>query len=204
MIEEVRSCIGDPSPIVRETAATALSHLNPEVYREVRGALVADDHPLIGRSLAKLSAWKAGDKPMLMTIEKVMVLKSVSIFLGVPDEVLANLASVMEEVAVAAGKMVYEKGSMGQWMYIIADGQVKIHDGDRTFVTLREREFFGELTTLDPEPQSASAYALEDTRLLGADRESLYELMTDHPAVLRGIIHILCSRLRAKREGERW
>lgn len=62
-----------------------------------------------------------------------------------------------------------------------------------------EREFFGELTTLDPAPHSETVSATEDVRLLGLDREALYELMADHPEVLRKIIHELCDRLRRKR-----
>ena len=84
-------------------------------------------------------------------------------------------------------------------MFFIIDGSVKVHDGDRTFVELGEREFFGELTTLDPAPHSATVSATEDVRLLGLDREALYELMADHPEVLRKIIHELCDRLRRKR-----
>jgi AAA family ATP:ADP antiporter len=71
-------------------------------------------------------------------------------------------------------------------------------DGDRTFVQLGEREFFGELTTLDPAPHSATVTSTQPTTLLGLDREGLYELMSDHPEVLREIIHELCERLRRK------
>ena len=140
---------------------------------------------------------------MLLTIEKVMVLKSVSIFSKVPDEVLANLASVMEEVEVQKGDTIYAKGGTGQTMYIIADGKIRVHDGDRTFVTLGDRDFFGELTTLDPEPHVATVTADEDSRLLGLNGDLLYELMSDHAEVLRGIVHVLCERLRGKHK-ERW
>ena len=59
---------------------------------------------------------------MLLTIEKVMILKSVSIFSGFPDEVLADLASLMEEVEISKETCVYDKGDPGDTMYIIADG----------------------------------------------------------------------------------
>ena len=110
---------------------------------------------------------------MPLTIERMLVLKSVTIFDDVPEEVLAALSAEMEEVEVDAGKTVYEKGGSGRTMYIIVSGQVKVHEGDRTFVTLGERDFFGELTTLDPAPHSASVTAVEQTILLGLDREAL-------------------------------
>ena len=64
---------------------------------------------------------------------------------------------------------------------------------------LGERDFFGELTTLDPAPHSATVTAVEDTRLLVLDREALYELVSDHPEVLREILDELCDRLRGNR-----
>tara|TARA_B100000029_G_C16995114_1_gene748973 strand:+ start:383 stop:586 length:204 start_codon:yes stop_codon:yes gene_type:complete len=66
-------------------------------------------------------------------------------------------------------------------------------------VELGERDFFGELTTLDPAPHSATVTAVEDTWLLVLDREALYELVSDHPEVLREIIYELCDRLRGNR-----
>ncbi len=85
---------------------------------------------------------------------------------------LEALSAEMEEVEVDAGKTVYEKGGSGRTMYIVVSGKVKVHEGDRTFVTLGERDFFGERTTLDPAPHSASVTAVEQTILLGLDREA--------------------------------
>ena len=138
---------------------------------------------------------------MFLAVEKVMVLKSVSVFSSVPEEVLADLANYLDEMEVPSGEAVYERGAVGRTMYIIVDGPVRVHDEVQTFVELGPGDFFGELTTLDPEPHSASVTTLEDTQLLGLDRDALYELMASHPEVLRGLIHTLCLRLRSKRGG---
>ena len=89
----------------------------------------------------------------------------------------------------------YEKGALGRTMYIVADGKVRVHDETHTFVELGPGEIFGEQTTLDPEPHSASV----DAQLLALDRDALYELMATHSTVLRGLIHTLCLHLRDKR-----
>ena len=99
-----------------------------------------------------------------------MVLRPVGVFSDVPEEVLAELASYLEEIEVAAEERVYEKGVIGRTMYIVADGRVRVHDEDHTFAELGVGELFGKLTTLDPEQHSATVTALDDTRLLGLDR----------------------------------
>ena len=115
-----------------------------------------------------IESWKPGERPMFLTVEKVMVLRPVGVFSDVPEEVLAELASYLEEIEVAAEEGVYEKSVIERMMYIVA-GLVHVHE-DHTFAELGVGELFGELTTLDPEQHSATVTALDDTRLLGLDR----------------------------------
>jgi CRP-like cAMP-binding protein len=109
----------------------------------------------------------------------------------------------MEEVELEAGEPVFEKGEVGNSMYIIVLGRVRVHDGERTIVHLGERDVFGELAVLDPEPRSASVTAAEATQLFRLEREPLYEVMADHVEIASGIFRVLCQRLRAATSGNR-
>lgn len=133
---------------------------------------------------------------MLLTIEKVMILKSVSIFATTPEELLAQIALSLEDVFLKKDEIVFEKGDLGTSMYIIVDGKVKVHDGDTHFATLGERNIFGELAALDPEPRMASITAVEETHLFKLEQEALYDLMSEHSGISKGIFHVLCDRLR--------
>ena len=135
---------------------------------------------------------------MLSTIEKVIILKTVSIFAGTPDEILAEVASLLEEVELREGETIFEKGDAGDCMYISVDGQVRVHDGGRTLNYLGEGDVSGEMAVLAPEPRLASVTAVEDTRLFRLDQEAFYELMDDQIEVARGIIHVLSQHLRAR------
>ena len=136
--------------------------------------------------------------PMLLTIEKVMILRSVQIFAETPDSVLAEIAAILKQVEVAAGANIFNKGDTGDCLYVIGSGRVRIHDGDLTLTTLGERDIFGELALLDAEPRSASATAELPTRLFRVDQEAFYDLMADRIEVVRGILRVLCQRVRAK------
>jgi CRP-like cAMP-binding protein len=135
---------------------------------------------------------------MLLTIEKVVILKSISIFSDTPEDHLAEVASILEPIEVPAGKMIIEKGDIGSSLYVIIDGWVRVHEGERTITELGERDIFGELAALDPEPRMASVTALQETRLFRLDRQSLLELMAEHTEIASGIIRMLCRRLRAR------
>ena len=114
---------------------------------------------------------------MLSTIEKIIALKTVDTFAGAPDNVLANVAALLQEVELAVGETIIEKGDPGDCMYIIVSGKVQVHNGDHTLNHLTESDVFGEMAVLDPEPRVASVSAVEQTLLLRLDQESFYELM---------------------------
>jgi hypothetical protein len=133
--------------------------------------------------------------PMLL-IEKVMILKRVHMFQHSSEEILAQIAAALEELHAKAGEAVFRKGDAGDSMYVVVDGEVRVHDGDRTINLLGEREIFGELALLDPEPRSLSCSATRDTLLFRLDAETFSELMAGNIDIVRGVLHVLCERLR--------
>ena len=132
--------------------------------------------------------------------EKVMVLRGTALFGGTPENIIAEIIPIVREEFIPAGETIFKKGDSGSSMYVIYTGEVKIHDGDKTFAMLGKRDFFGELALLDPEPRSASATAVTDTMLLKLQEEEAYELMEERVEVLRSILRILCKRIRSQNE----
>ncbi len=135
---------------------------------------------------------------MLMTIEKVIILKSVNIFSDIPDDALAQLSYRVKEIEAKAGDAIIKAGELGTSMYIVVNGKLRVHNEEEEIATLNEREVFGELAALDPEPRAASITALEDTLLFEIDGDPLYELMSEHMEISHAIIHVLCERIRSR------
>ncbi|MBS0629343.1 MAG: cyclic nucleotide-binding domain-containing protein [Verrucomicrobia bacterium] len=131
------------------------------------------------------------------TFEKLLFLKSLSLFKYVKDEVLLGLAPLLEEQVVKAGEMIIKKGELGTTMYLIVTGRVKIHDGERILKEMGDHEVFGELSALSPEIRTASATALEEALLLKITHQVLEDLMEIEPGLSKGIIHVLCQRARS-------
>jgi|SRR5688572_9710219 len=136
----------------------------------------------------------------LLLVEKVLILKSVSIFKDTPEHILADLAPLMEEEEFEQNAVIFKEGEIGDSMYIIHQGEVKIHKGDTGLAILKDKEVFGELALLDAEVRSASVTANTDCVLFRIEQEPFYELIDNRPEVARGFIKILCQRLRAQNE----
>ena len=136
----------------------------------------------------------------LLLLEKVLVLKSLAIFKETPETILSELAPLMQEEEAEAGTVLFKEGDVGDCMYIIYKGDVKIHKGSTTLAILTEKDVFGELSLLDSETRSATATADTDCFLFKIDQEPFYELLESRPEIAKGFIKILCQRLRAQNE----
>jgi len=136
----------------------------------------------------------------LLLVEKVLILKSVSIFKDTPEHILADLAPLMEEEEFEQNSIIFKEGDIGDSMFIIHEGEVKIHKGGTDLAILKEKEVFGELALLDAEVRSATVTAYTDCVLFRIEQEPFYELIDNRPEVARGFIKILCQRLRAQNE----
>jgi CRP-like cAMP-binding protein len=132
----------------------------------------------------------------LLLIEKVLLLKSLSVFSDTPETILAEMAHLLKEVEYTEGTSIVKEGETGNCMYIIFRGEVKITKGKELLATLKEKDFFGELSLMDTETRSATATAANDCILFRLDQEPFYDLMESRPEVVRGVIQILCKRLR--------
>ena len=132
-----------------------------------------------------------------MLIERVLLLKSLSIFKDTPENILAEIVHLMVESSVLAGSPIVKEGETGNCMFIIFDGTVTIKKQDQLLANLSEKDFFGELSLLDTETRSASAFATSDCILFRIDQEPFYDMMETRPEVVRGVIKILCQRIRS-------
>ena len=129
--------------------------------------------------------------------QKFSLLKKTAIFRRTSDKDLSDVAEILKEVTLKAGDQLFKKGDVGECMYIINSGTIRIHDGDYIFAVLDENEVFGELSLLDSEPRSASATSESDCVLLKLEQQPFYEILLRDQEVLKGILQMLCSRIRA-------
>jgi CRP-like cAMP-binding protein len=136
---------------------------------------------------------------MLLTVERVALLRRVGLFAETPDRALAGVAQVVTEVEVAAGATVMQEGAVEDWLYVVVDGQLEVVRDDRR-ATIGPGEVVGELAVLDPMPRSAQVRAVTDCLLFRLDKADFDEVLDERPEIARGVIRELVGRLREVRE----
>jgi ATP/ADP translocase/HEAT repeat protein len=139
---------------------------------------------------------RTGDD-MLSPIEKVLLLQNVEIFAEVPTDQLAALAAIAREVSVLSGDSVFLQNDSPDATYLVLEGHVRLHQGDREVTTASPTTTFGTWALFDDEPRVLTATATEDTRLLRIDRNEFNDLLSDDVRIAKGIIRTVTRKLRA-------
>ena len=137
-----------------------------------------------------------GIAAVISTVEKVLFLKGVDLFQGIPGEELSHIAQITDEIEYPSDHTIFGEGDQGDAMYLIVDGEVKVHSGEQIFAELGTKQCFGEMAILDAEPRSASVTTLSDLTLLKIQREDFHEILAEKPEISLGIIQVLNGRLR--------
>lgn len=128
--------------------------------------------------------------------DKRRSLRRTRFFADTPDAVLNRIAEAARVERVAAGQAVCRKDAPGDSIYVIMDGAARVHDGELVLATIGRDASFGELSTFEDAPCSASVTAESDLVLLRLDRESIFEIMARVPGAGSALAKSLCRCLR--------
>ncbi|WP_420400155.1 sigma 54-interacting transcriptional regulator [Flagellimonas sp.] len=123
-------------------------------------------------------------------------LKEVTFFSEVGKSSLQQLCKHLQKEHFDADDRIIHKGDVGDAMYVIYEGKVKVHDKDHLYITLSQSECFGEYALIDDEPRSASVTAMEETTLLKIGTAHFVELITTDRGFAQGILSVLIKRHR--------
>lgn len=134
-------------------------------------------------------------------MSKVALLRNVPLFAGLSDQELEALAGCLGRRAFGKGMIIFHKGGLGQSLYIIESGQVRIFSLSETGQEISINiygpgDLFGELALLDGQPRSAGAMAMEKTVTLTLYRDDFLRYLEAFPGMRRGIMQVLSRRLR--------
>jgi CRP/FNR family transcriptional regulator, cyclic AMP receptor protein len=128
-------------------------------------------------------------------------IRKVPLFESFDDDDAQRLCERLETRDVDAQKILFRAGDVGDAMYLIEDGRVRISvqtsDGrEITLTELGRRDFFGEMALLDGQPRSANATTIMPSRLAVLSREHLLSLMAENPKFALELLTAMGNRLR--------
>src|ERR1700694_4470196 len=136
--------------------------------------------------------------PQEMTLDAI---RSVPLFSSLDDEATRELRSLLRTRDVSKDTPLFRAGDVGDAMYLIESGRVRIavSDEDKKEIVLAELargDFFGEMAIIDGKQRSADAVIIEDARLAILSRDNFLRFIRNNPMVALEMLSATFSRLR--------
>ena len=129
-----------------------------------------------------------------------------ALFAGVSLPGVQALADRGRPKAFAAGSILIRQGDIGETMYVILNGRVRVqreHAALAEPVLLAELDagqVVGEMGLLDGEPRSATVIAIDEVEAVELTATDLTEVMLEHPDVATTLLKTLSRRVRSTDE----
>jgi CRP/FNR family transcriptional regulator len=194
--------LDDSDAWLRACAAfAARDSTNPEIAARLSRLAQSDPDELVRLTAASALT---GDKsmetlPTLTTMERILFLRKVALFKGLPPLDLKQVAAIGMERLYLDGEAIVHQGDLGDELFIIISGQVRVTTDTGKELAIRNAgEYVGEMALLDQAPRSATLLALGNARLLCVAKDDFEAILRQRPEVSLSIINVLCARLRQR------
>lgn len=128
-------------------------------------------------------------------------LHRIPFFRGLPPETLLAISAKLQKLHFEHGAVVFAEGSLGDSMYLIESGQVKVSIGaiagqqERVINYLGPGNFFGEMALILDQRRSATVAVTIDADLWMLRKADLDEILIDHPEVALNLTREISRRL---------
>jgi len=136
----------------------------------------------------------------LTIVEGIEKIQEGLLFRGLSFDETRMIARISELVEKRNGDTIIEENAIGEGLYLIVSGAVRVLHGKKTLSELGEGELFGEMALIDDVLTSARVEAAGDTRLLKIAKLDLDRLMKEEDRlatkIYRSFCMVLADRLR--------
>jgi len=130
---------------------------------------------------------------------RLIMLSQVDLLTPLSEEERKFVAERLQYTPFARGDVITKQGSIAQWLYVIAFGEVEVRfeqpgRAPRTLGTLRAGQFFGEMGLLAGDSRNATVMAKTDVECYRLDRASFQALLLARPELAQEVSRVVASR----------
>lgn len=147
-------------------------------------------------------AGRRGDQPLPEQLPKRTVrenaatLGAVPLFMGFSKKHLQRLAAEVDELTFGKRAVIVEEGMLGETLFVVLSGKGKVTRAGKRVGEVLPGDFFGELSSIDGGPRTATVAAETPMRVLRLFRHTLVSLLRDEPRLTLKLLDGVVRRIR--------
>ena len=121
-----------------------------------------------------------------------------ALFQDLSDKELQKVADSMDEDHFPGKTQILKEGEEGMgFFFVVLDGAARVNQHGKEVATLKPGDFFGEITSLNGGPRTASVTTTEPLWVLRLTDSNFRPFLEAHPLVTFRILEKVCTRFQA-------
>ncbi|MCW2764157.1 MAG: cyclic nucleotide-binding protein [Nocardioides sp.] len=124
------------------------------------------------------------------------LLAGTDLFSGLSGRQVRKLVGLGRQVDYVSGHDVAEEGKGALGFHLVLSGDATVTLGDKPVRELHAGDYFGEISMIDGRARSATVTASTALSTFVISHEVFDKLVSQEPEFARGLLNVLCARLR--------
>jgi CRP/FNR family cyclic AMP-dependent transcriptional regulator len=121
-----------------------------------------------------------------------------ALFQDLSDKELSKVAEKMQEDHFPGKTEILKEGEQGMgFFFVVLDGQARVNQHGKEVATLKTGDFFGEITSLQGGPRTASVTSIEPLWVLRLTDSNFRPFLEAFPKITFRILEKVCMRFQA-------
>ncbi len=133
--------------------------------------------------------------------DKYTALEKIPLFSQLDYKELSKLINLMTSKTILKGENIVIEGESGHELFVILNGNANVFIKNNKVASLKDGDYFGELSLLDSEPRSATVKAVDNLEILILAQKDFYFILTNEAHISVKILWNFSQTLAARLRG---
>lgn len=167
--------------MLQEVAAWVIYHKDRAMYEHVSERLPKETQRFLADSISKNRLQDGLNDGFFLGIEMIMKLKSIDVFKDIKGVILADLVDKITTSTLTSGKRIaINDFELEEQIYIVADGQAFVKNGDSELEKLNTGDIFGNIFNVKGQEEATHLEAFGRAVIFELSVFDFYNVMANH------------------------
>ena len=181
--KDITAQLFNSDTLLRETAAWFIYKKDPAFFERLSDRIDKDIYNVLIDTFSS-------DEILPLKFDKVLFLKEMKLFNGIPEIVLKQIVDDMQTLPLESGKVVEEGNMQGEYLYFIVKGSLEYVLNGNILFKAEEKDVLGDVFLLEDITIELSIIAKGSAEVLKIEKSNVYQLMYNYPQLAENIIVI--------------
>ncbi len=188
----------NPDVLLMETAAWIIYQKDKRTYQKVSQRLKEDVKRSLDEKLFSTFFFDSVKDDFPLNLDKILFLKEIDVFRNISGILLSQIVDNFKTIKLKEGSVDLYDEDDNKPIFIVAKGEATLYHDDEPVRTMKEKDVFGEIFSLDSEKSITSLSVKNETIIFQISLNDFFNVMANQHELAQSFINSVSNNLLVK------